>query len=83
MKCNVNAYIIYYVEPIAICQENLLLLPSDVGVHPEVESAPIQAELLVTIVRGLARGAIAVWILGEPVAVVVVVEAVAQPYLQG
>jgi hypothetical protein len=74
MKYNVNAYIIYYVEPIAICQENLLLLLSDVGVHLEEESAPIPAELLVTIMGGVARGAIAV---------VVMVEEVAQSYLQG
>jgi hypothetical protein len=60
MKCNVNAYIIYYVEPIAICQENLLLLLSDVGVHPEEESTPIPAEELIVIVRGVAGGAVTV-----------------------
>jgi hypothetical protein len=60
MKCNIHAYIIYYVEPFAICQENLLLLLSDVGVHQEEESAPIPAEQLVAKVRGVAGGAVTV-----------------------
>lgn len=60
MKWNIYAYIIYYVEPLAICQENLLLLLSDVGVHPEEESTPIPAEELVAIVRGVAGGAVTV-----------------------
>jgi hypothetical protein len=86
MKCNIDAYIIYYVEPIAICQEKLLLLLSDVGAHQEEESAPIPAEQLAVVVQGVAGGAIAVSGLGEAVGVVlmvVVIEAVAQPYLQG
>jgi hypothetical protein len=84
MKCNIHAYIIYYVEPIAICQENLPLLLSDVEVHEEEESAPIQAELLVPILRGVAGGIMAVRALGVAAAApVVVVEAVAQLYLQG
>jgi hypothetical protein len=58
MKCNIHAYIIYYVEPFAICQENLLLLLlPDVRVHQEAESAPIPAEQLVAIVLGVAGGA--------------------------
>jgi hypothetical protein len=57
MKCNIHAYIIYYVEPFAICQENLLLLLPDVGVHQEAESALIPAEQLVAIVLGAAGGA--------------------------
>jgi hypothetical protein len=45
-KYDIPAYIIYYVEPIAICQENLLLLLSDVGAQQEEESAPFAGELL-------------------------------------
>jgi hypothetical protein len=60
MKCNIHAYIIYYVEPIAICQENLPLLLSDVEVHEEEESAPIPADLLVPILRGVAGGIMAI-----------------------
>ncbi len=85
MKCNIHAYIIYYVEPLAICQENLLLLLSDVEVHQEEESAPIQAELLRTnTARGSRRNnsSPSTRRSRQP-APVVVVEAVAQPYLQG
>ena len=67
MKCNIHAYIIYYVEPLAICQENLLLLLSDVEGHQEEESAPIQAELLVPILRGVTGGIVVVRALGEAV----------------
>jgi hypothetical protein len=76
-----HAYIIYYVEPIAICQENLLLLLSDVGAQQEEESAPFAGEILTTALRG-AGGVVSVRI------VVVVGEApeaavAAQPCLQG
>ena len=43
---DIRVYIIYYVEPIAICQENhLLLLLSDVGAQQEEESAQFAGEL--------------------------------------
>jgi hypothetical protein len=74
---DIRVYIIYYVEPIAICQENhLLLLLSDVGAQQEEESAQF-ADELPTALQG-ARG-----VAGEAAAAAVVVVAAAQPYLQG
>src|SRR5215203_5163197 len=83
MKYDIHAYIIYYVEQIAICQENhLLLLLSDVGVQQqEEESAPFAGELLTTVLRGIG-GVIAAPVVGEAAAVVAVAAA-AQPCLQG
>jgi hypothetical protein len=82
MKYDIHAYIIYYVEQIAICQENhLLLLLSDVGVQQEEESAPFAGELLTTVLRGVV-GVIAAPVVGEEAAAAVVVVA-AQPCLQG
>jgi hypothetical protein len=82
MKYDIHAYIIYYVEQIAICQENhLLLLLSDVGVQQEEESAPFAGELLTTVLRGVG-GVIAAPVVGEEAAAAVVVVA-AQPCLQG
>src|SRR5215211_7972238 len=73
MKYDIHAYIIYYVEQIAICQENhLLLLLSDVGVQQqEEESARFAGELLTTVLRGIG-GVIAA-----------LVAAAVQPCLQG
>jgi hypothetical protein len=78
---DIRVYIIYYVEPIAICQENhLLLLLSDVGAQQEEESAQFAGELP-TALQG-ARG-----VAGEAptaAAAAAAVEVVAaQPYLQG
>jgi hypothetical protein len=76
MKYDIHAYIIYYVEQIAICQENhLLLLLSDVGVQQqEEESAPFAGELLTTVLGGIG---------GVIAAPVVALAAAAQPCLQG
>jgi hypothetical protein len=83
MKYDIHAYIIYYVEQIAICQENhLLLLLSDVGVQQEEESAPFAGELLTTVLRGVG-GVIAAPVVGEEAAAAVVVVVAAQPCLQG
>jgi hypothetical protein len=80
MKYDIHAYIIYYVEQIAICQENhLLLLLSDVGVQQEEESAPFAGELLTTVLRGVG-GVIAAPVVGEKAAAAAVA---AQPCLQG
>jgi hypothetical protein len=82
MKYDIHAYIIYYVEPIAICQENLLLLLQDVEVQQEEESAPAADELLVVLRE--VSGVIAVRVLGEGAATAAVVVAGAvRPYLQG
>jgi hypothetical protein len=81
MKYDIHAYIIYYVEQIAICQENhLLLLLSDVGVQQqEEESAPFAGELLTTVLGGIG-GVIAAPVVGEEAAALA---AAAQPCLQG
>jgi hypothetical protein len=85
MKYDIHAYIIYYVEQIAICQENhLLLLLSEVVVvqQQEEESAPFAGELLTTVLRGIG-GVIAAPVVGEEAAALVAVAAAAQPFLQG
>jgi hypothetical protein len=81
MKYDIHAYIIYYVEQIAICQENhLLLLLSDVGVQQqEEESAPFAGELLTTVLGGIG-GVIPAPVVGEEAAALA---AAAQPCLQG
>jgi hypothetical protein len=83
MKYDIHAYIIYYVEQIAICQENhLLLLLSDVGVQQqEEESAPFAGELLTTVLGGIG-GVIAAPVVGEEAAALAAAAA-AQPCLQG
>jgi hypothetical protein len=76
---DIRVYIIYYVEPIAICQEShhLLLLLSDVGAQQEEESAQFAGELP-TALQG-ARG-----VAGEaPTAAAAAVVVAAQLYLQG
>jgi hypothetical protein len=82
MKYDIHAYIIYYVEQIAICQENhLLLLLSDVGVQQlEEGSAPFAGELLTTVLGGIG-GVIAAPVVGEEAAALAA--AAAQPCLQG
>jgi hypothetical protein len=82
MKYDIHVYIIYYVEQIAICQENhLLLLLSDVGVQQqEEESAPFAGELVTTILGGIG-GVIAAPLVGEEAAALAA--AAAQPCLQG
>jgi hypothetical protein len=84
MKYDIHAYIIYYVEQIAICQENhLLLLLSDVGVQQqEEESAPFAGELLTTVLGGIG-GVIAAPVVGEEAAALAAAAAAAQPCLQG
>jgi hypothetical protein len=83
MKYDIHAYIIYYVEQIAICQENhLLLLLSDVGVQQqEEESAPFAGELLTTVLGGIG-GVIPAPVVGEEAAAAALAAA-AQPCLQG
>jgi hypothetical protein len=75
---NIHAYIIYYVEPIAICQENLLLLLQDVEVQQEEESPPVADERL-AVLRELG-GVIAVRLVGEGKAAAA---AAVPPCLQG
>jgi hypothetical protein len=77
---DIRVYIIYYVEPIAICRENhLLLLLSDVGAQQEEESAQFAGELP-TALQG-ARGVAGEAPTAAAAAAAVVVAA--QPYLQG
>ncbi len=76
MKYDIHAHIIYYVEPIEICHENLFLLPpSDVGPQQEEENAPLAHELIIIAQREPDRVS-AVPPIGEEAAA-------AQPYLQG
>jgi hypothetical protein len=80
---DIRVYIIYYVEPIAICQENhLLLLLSDVGAQQEEESAQFAGELPTALqgARGVAGEAPTA---AAAAAAAVVVVVAAQPYLQG
>jgi hypothetical protein len=81
MKYDIHVYIIYYVEQIAICQENhLLLLLSDVGVQQqEEEKAPFAGELLTTVLGGIG-GVIPAPVVVEEAAAAA---AAAQPCLQG
>jgi hypothetical protein len=51
MKYDIHAHIIYYVEPIEICHENLLLLVSDVRAQQEEESAPFAVEPIAAVLR--------------------------------
>jgi hypothetical protein len=76
---NSHAYIIYYVEPIAICQENLLLLLSDVGVQQEEESAQFAGDLL-AVLQELGRVIAVRIVVGEEPAPAATA---AQAYLQG
>jgi hypothetical protein len=79
---DIRVYIIYYVEPIAICQENhLLLLLSDVGAQQEEESAQFAGELPTALqgASGVAGEAPTAAAAAAAAAVVVA----AQPYLQG
>jgi hypothetical protein len=84
MKYDIHVYIIYYVEQIAICQENhLLLLLSDVGVQQqEEEKAPFAGELLTTVLGGIG-GVIPAPVVGEEAAAAAALAAAAQPCLQG
>jgi hypothetical protein len=75
MKYDIHAHIIYYVEPIEICHENLPLPPSDVGPQQEEENAPLAHELIIIAQREPDRVS-AVPPVGEEAAA-------AQPYLQG
>ena len=76
---SIHAYIIYYVEPIAICQENLLLLLQDVEVQQEEESPPVADERLAVLLE--LGGVIAVRLVGEGKAAAA--SAAAPPCLQG
>jgi hypothetical protein len=73
---DIHAHIIYYVEPIEICHENLLLPPSDVGGQQEGENAPFADEVIISAQLGPDRVS-AVPLVGEEAA------ATAWPYLQG
>jgi hypothetical protein len=77
---DIRVYIIYYVEPIAICQENHhLLLLSDVGAQQEEESAQFAGEPP-TALQGASGVAGEAPTAAAAAAVVVVA---AQLYLQG
>jgi hypothetical protein len=76
MKYDIHAHIIYYVEPIEICHENLPLPPSDVGPQQEEENAPLAHELIIIAQREPDRVS-AVPPVGEEAAAA----AAAQPYL--
>ena len=79
---DIRVYIIYYVEPIAICQENhLLLLLSDVGAQQEEESAQFAGEAP-TALQG-ASGVAGEAPTAAAAAAAVVVVVAAQLYLQG
>jgi hypothetical protein len=89
MKYDIHVYIIYYVEPIAICQEDHhLLLLSDVGAQQEEESARFAGGLPTVLqgARGVVRLVIVIGVVGPvgeaPTAAAAAVVA-AQPYLQG
>jgi hypothetical protein len=88
MKYDIHVYIIYYVEPIAICQEDHLLLLSDVGAQQEEESARFAGGLPTVLqgARGVVRLVIVIGVVGlvdeAPTAAAAAVVA-AQPYLQG
>jgi hypothetical protein len=79
MKYDVRAHIIYYVEPIGICHENLLLfllLLSDARAQQEGESTQFAGEQIAALRRvGVVK---AVQVAGEEAAA-----AAAQPCLQG
>ena len=78
MKYDIPVHIIYYVELIGICHENLLLLlPSDVRAQQEEASATFAGELTAAL-RG-AGGVTAVPVVGQEVAGA----AATQPCLQG
>jgi hypothetical protein len=77
MKYDIYAHIIYYVEPIEICHENLPLPPSDVGAQQEEENAPLAHELIIIAQREPDRVS-AVLPIGVEAAA-----AASQPYLQG
>jgi len=81
---DIRVYIIYYVEPIAICQENhLLLLLSEVGAQQEEESAQFAGELPTALQGASGVAGEAPTAAAAAAAVVVVVAAAAQLYLQG
>jgi hypothetical protein len=89
MKYDIHVYIIYYVEPIAICQEDHhLLLLSDVGAQQEEESARFAGGLPTVLqgARGVVRLVVVIGVVGlvdeAPTAAAAAVVA-AQPYLQG
>jgi hypothetical protein len=77
MKYDVRAHIIYYVEPIGICHENLLLfllLLSDARAQQEGESTQLAGEQIAALRRvGVVK---AVQVAGEEAAA-------AQPCMQG
>jgi alkylated DNA nucleotide flippase Atl1 len=83
MKYDIPAYIIYYVEPIAICQENLLLLLLDVGAQQEEVSAPFAGELLTALREAGGVVSIRIVVVGEAPAAASVSAVAAQPFLQG
>jgi hypothetical protein len=90
MKYDTHVYIIYYVEPIAICQEDHhLLLLSDVGAQQEEESARFAGGLPTVLqgARGVVRLVIVIGVVGlvdeAPTAAAAAAVVAAQPYLQG
>jgi hypothetical protein len=91
MKYDICAYIIYYVEPIGICHENLLLLLlllSDVRAQEEEESTQF-ADEQIAVLRGVkVDGITVVPVAGKEAAAAAAAAAAllsppAQPCLQG
>jgi hypothetical protein len=90
MKYDIHVYIIYYVEPIAICQEDHhLLLLSDVGAQQEEESARFAGGLPTVLqgARGVVRLVVVIGLVGPvgeaPTTAAAAAVVAAQPYLQG
>jgi hypothetical protein len=86
MKYDICAHIIYYVEPIGICHENLLLLLlllSDVRAQEEEESTQFAGEQI-AVLRGVEVDVITVVpVVGKEAAAALLLLPPAQPYPQG
>ncbi|HZA48395.1 MAG TPA: hypothetical protein VE521_05655 [Nitrososphaera sp.] len=86
MKYDICAYIIYYVEPIGICHENLLLLLlllSDVRAQEEEESTQF-ADEQIAVLRGVkVDGITVVPVASKEAAATALLSPPAQPCPQG
>jgi hypothetical protein len=87
MKYDIRAHIIYYVEPIGICHENLLLillLLSDVRAQEEGESTQFAGEQIAVLggVEGI-RGVVVLVAGKDAAAAALPPPPAAQPYLRG
>jgi hypothetical protein len=86
MKYDIRAHIIYYVEPIGICHENLLLilllLLSDVRAQEEGESTQFAGEQI-AVLQGVDGVRVVVLVAGKDAAAALPPPAAAQPYQRG